>query len=79
MDRISSGENNHEYLPIGGLAGMVSGSCRFALGKDHPALERTGGIQVLSGTGALRTAGEFVQARGAPSSPSPPPFSHVGR
>jgi len=61
MDRISSGENNHEYLPIGGLAGMVSGSCRFALGKDHPALERSGGIQVLSGTGALRTAGEFVQ------------------
>ena len=40
--------------------GMVQGSCRFALGKDHPALERAGGIQVLSGTGALRTAGEFV-------------------
>jgi aspartate aminotransferase len=63
QDDIESGASNHEYLPIGGLPAMVTNSTIFALGADHPAIKegRADGIQTLSGTGALRTAGEFVR------------------
>jgi len=63
LEDTEAGKLNHEYLPIGGLADFVSGSINFALGEDHPAVKegRVGGIQTLSGTGSLRTAGEFVR------------------
>lgn len=62
LDQLNAGEINHEYLPIGGLPSFVTAAQRFALGDDHAAIAagRVDGIQTLSGTGALRTAGEFV-------------------
>jgi aspartate/tyrosine/aromatic aminotransferase len=37
-EQTQSGAINHEYLPIGGLAEMVSGGVDFAFGKDHAAI-----------------------------------------
>jgi len=53
---------NHEYLPIAGLPDFCSAAAKLALGDDSQALKdgRAGGIQSLSGTGALRLSAEFL-------------------
>lgn len=53
---------NHEYLPINGLPEFCSAAAKLALGDDSTALkeERAGGVQALSGTGALRLSAEFL-------------------
>ena len=53
---------NHEYLPILGLSDFCEAATELCLGKDSPALveNRAGGVQSISGTGALRLAAEFL-------------------
>ncbi len=53
---------NKEYLGIAGLPGFVKLSLEFAYGSDSAALKdkRVAGLQTLSGTGACRVAGEFM-------------------
>ena len=53
---------NHEYLPIAGLPDFCSAAAKLALGDDSAALKegRAGGVQSLSGTGALRLSAEFL-------------------
>ncbi|KNC75313.1 aspartate aminotransferase, cytoplasmic [Sphaeroforma arctica JP610] len=53
---------NHEYLPIDGNPVYNAGMRDLALGKDSIAIkeERTCAVQMLSGTGALRIAAEFI-------------------
>mmetsp|Transcript_23881 Transcript_23881/g.71265 ORF Transcript_23881/g.71265 Transcript_23881/m.71265 type:complete len:413 (+) Transcript_23881:136-1374(+) len=60
--KIESGEMNHEYLPIGGLPEFCRLSAELAVGSDSVAIkeDRVLGVQCLSGTGSLRTAGEFI-------------------
>jgi len=51
-----------EYLPIQGLDGFLKVTSQVIFGKDSPALkeDRVAVVQSLSGTGALRIAGEFI-------------------
>ncbi|CAL8138675.1 unnamed protein product [Orchesella dallaii] len=53
---------NKEYLPVLGLAAFSQAATKMLLGAESPALAdgRAVGIQTLSGTGALRVAGEFL-------------------
>ena len=53
---------NHEYLPINGLPEFCDAAAKLALGDDSTALKegRAGGVQALSGTGALRLSAEFL-------------------
>lgn len=53
---------NHEYAGISGVKEFVDLSLQFVYGKDSKALKekRVAGIQVLSGTGALRVGGDFL-------------------
>ncbi len=53
---------NHEYAGIAGVPSFVSGALKFAYGDDSPALKekRVAGVQSLSGTGALRLAGQYL-------------------
>ena len=53
---------NKEYLGIAGLPSFVAKSLEFAYGdKSKPLKEkRIAGLQTLSGTGACRVAGEFM-------------------
>ena len=55
---------DHEYLPIDGLAAFNAASIQLLLGEDHPAVRegRVTAIQSLSGTGSLRVGAAFVQA-----------------
>ena len=54
---------NHEYLPIVGHADFVKCAMELAYGKESQLLEdkRIAAVQALSGTGALRVAGEFIK------------------
>jgi len=54
---------NHEYLPIVGHQPFINSAAALAYGKGSPLLEnkRVAAIQTLSGTGALRVAGEFIK------------------
>jgi len=54
---------NHEYLPIVGHADFVRCATELAFGKESQMLEdkRVAAVQALSGTGALRVAGEFIK------------------
>jgi aspartate aminotransferase len=49
-----------EYLGIVGDAEFNKLAIRLALGDKNPALERTTTVQSISGTGALRVAGNFL-------------------
>lgn len=53
---------NKEYLPIDGLAELKTATQELTFGVDFPAIreQRIVSAQVLSGTGGLRVAGEFV-------------------
>ncbi|XP_071514994.1 aspartate aminotransferase, cytoplasmic [Panulirus ornatus] len=53
---------NHEYLPILGLESFSTAAAKMLLGASHPAITegRVTSVQVLSGTGGLRIAAEFL-------------------
>ncbi|CBZ56050.1 Contig An16c0190, complete genome. (Precursor), related [Neospora caninum Liverpool] len=52
-----------EYLPIDGLAELKKQTQELLFGEDSPAIaeDRICSTQVLSGTGGLRVAGEFIR------------------
>lgn len=52
----------HEYLPILGLESFSTAAAKMLLGADHAAIQegKVTSIQVLSGTGGLRIAAEFL-------------------
>lgn len=53
---------DHEYAPITGLPSFVEGAQKLAFSADAAAVKekRIASSQVLSGTGALRVAGDFL-------------------
>jgi len=61
--RIVDGKMNHEYAAIGGVPEFTKVVKELALGKDSPIIKenRAVTIQSLSGTGALRVAGDFIK------------------
>ncbi|KAI9471133.1 aspartate transaminase aat1 [Coemansia sp. RSA 989] len=50
-----------EYLPITGLARFTKAASELAYGEKSPALSRLAITQSISGTGALRIGGAFLQ------------------
>lgn len=58
--------DNKEYLPIEGDSDYIQKALTFAYGSNAALLERTAGVQTLSGTGACRIGGEFL-AKFAPT------------
>jgi len=54
---------NHEYGPIGGTPEFTKLSASLLFGESSPLLKdgRVASVQTLSGTGALRVAGEFCR------------------
>ncbi|KAJ2660767.1 aspartate transaminase aat1 [Coemansia sp. RSA 1200] len=50
-----------EYLPITGLAKFTGAAAELAYGADSAALGRVAITQTISGTGALRVGGAFLQ------------------
>ncbi|CAI5745698.1 unnamed protein product [Peronospora destructor] len=59
--RIMAAGKNKEYAGIAGIKDFVDLSLQFAYGEDSEALKegRITGVQTISGTGAVRLAGEF--------------------
>ncbi|XP_076045137.1 aspartate aminotransferase, cytoplasmic-like [Oratosquilla oratoria] len=53
---------NHEYLPILGFEPLATAASRILLGADSPLLKegKVTAVQVLSGTGGLRVAADFL-------------------
>ncbi|KAI8906547.1 pyridoxal phosphate-dependent transferase [Powellomyces hirtus] len=53
---------DHEYLPIDGLRTFTDASAKLILGKNSPAVleNRFGGIQTISGSGAVRLGADFL-------------------
>ncbi|CAM9368066.1 unnamed protein product [Chrysoparadoxa australica] len=74
---------NHEYAGIHGVPDFIKLSLEFAYGQGAQALQdkRVAGVQTLSGTGACRILGEFVnkfQGSGAPMYlPNPTWGNHI--
>jgi len=68
--KLIDNNQDHEYAPIAGVASFTQAAAKLALGADSPAIKdkRVAVIQALSGTGALRVAGEFI-ARFMPNAP----------
>jgi len=60
--RIYDGKVDHEYLPIGGLQQFTKVSQELCLGRDSVVIKekRAVTVQAISGTGALRLAGDFI-------------------
>ena len=60
--KLASGEWNKEYLPIKGNVGMQALARKLAFGEACAAdgAGRIASVQAISGTGALRLAGEFL-------------------
>ncbi|PIA14358.1 mitochondrial aspartate aminotransferas-like protein [Coemansia reversa NRRL 1564] len=54
-------ELDKEYLPITGLAKFTGAAAELAYGVSSPALGRLAITQSISGTGALRIGGAFLQ------------------
>eukprot|EP00210_Caulerpa_lentillifera_P006611 g6316.t1 len=56
-------DENKEYLPIDGLPAFKQATSNLLLGADNAVLKeaRVATIQTLSGTGALRIGGAFIQ------------------
>jgi len=54
---------DHEYLPIGGLATYCQFAAKLIFGEDSALLKegKVVSVQTLSGTGALRVSGAFLQ------------------
>lgn len=60
---LQSQDLNHEYSPIQGTPEFCEASAKLLFGENHPAIleKRVATTQALSGTGALRLAGEFLK------------------
>jgi len=60
--RIYDGKVDHEYLPIGGLQQFTKVAQELCLGRDSVVIKekRAVTVQAISGTGALRLAGDFL-------------------
>jgi len=61
---------NHEYAGIAGVPALTVAAAKLAFGPESPVLQekRNVTVQSISGTGALRVAGEFL-ARFQPNTP----------
>jgi len=61
--KLTAKNLNHEYAPIGGTPEFTKLAAGLLFGEDNPILsaKRVASIQTLSGTGALRVAGEFCR------------------
>lgn len=61
-ERIVEADLPHEYAPIAGFQPFVDHGLKLAYGNDCDALnsDSVAAIQALSGTGALRICGEFI-------------------
>lgn len=61
-DRIHNAKMNHEYAGITGVPEFVKASAELIFGENAPLLKenRVVSSQVLSGTGALRVAADFL-------------------
>jgi len=59
---VDNPAENHEYLPIGGDATFTQASIKLALGggSRHIAEKKVVTAQAISGTGALRVAGDYL-------------------
>jgi len=62
LEIVNSGKFNKEYIPIDGLPEYTQAAAKLLLGENSPALKekRVAVVQSLSGTGALRLGGEFI-------------------
>lgn len=60
-DRIHAARLDHEYATIAGIPEFVRLSNVLTFGQQHDVIQsgRYGAVQTVSGTGALRTAGDF--------------------
>ncbi|KAJ2171746.1 aspartate transaminase aat1 [Coemansia sp. RSA 560] len=68
LDSVTQAENqllheklDKEYLPITGLPQFTRAAAQLAYGSSSPVLDRLAITQSISGTGALRIGGAFVQ------------------
>ncbi|KAI5862226.1 aspartate aminotransferase [Durotheca rogersii] len=59
-DKVIAKRLNKEYLGITGLPEFTTAAAKLAYGNDSPALERVVITQSISGTGALRIGGAFL-------------------
>jgi len=81
--RLVNSNSDCEYAPITGVPGFVKAAEKMAFGEDNAAAKdkRLVSSQVLSGTGSLRTAMEFLQRWYVPSKnliiPNPSWPNHV--
>jgi aspartate aminotransferase len=62
LEKLKTGELNHEYPTIAGNPEFVKAAAAFALGDHHPAITegRVDGIQAIGGTGAVTIAAHFL-------------------
>lgn len=61
FEELMSGKINKEYLPIEGHAGFNECSKKLIFGENCTNLNNIVTVQSISGTGALRVAGEFLR------------------
>jgi len=61
--RLFEQKPNHEYAGVGGVPEFTTAAAKLLFGEDSVALKegRVASVQSLSGTGALRVAGEFLK------------------
>jgi len=61
--KIFDSKGNHEYAPIGGAPEFAKASANLLFGADAKEIKegRVATVQTLSGTGALRVAGQFLK------------------
>jgi aspartate aminotransferase len=61
--RIYEGKLNHEYAPIGGDPAFTKVAANLMFGADAKEIKenRVTTVQTISGTGALRVAGQFLK------------------
>jgi len=62
-EKIFSSKADHEYAPIGGVPEFNKVAANLLFGENSKEIkeERVASIQALSGTGALRVAGQFMR------------------
>jgi len=61
--KIFEQKPNHEYAPISGVPEFTAAAAKLLFGENCQALKdgKVASVQTLSGTGALRVAGEFLK------------------
>src|SRR3569833_353170 len=60
-DKVIASRMNKEYAGITGVPEFTKGAAILAYGKDSTAQDRIAISQSISGTGALRLGGAFLQ------------------